>query len=497
MYHKLSVQDFISSESGVDALQNASEIILDDEKIANHERTTNEIKECCKDIKVLGRKELRLLLSWWKHMKDAVSKENENADSKSEEIEETETPMTQEEEEDLEDAKIQEEINKIKEDELRDLKRKKKKASKERQKLNEKLNLKMVLKGDEGPVLEGDDMFTLKEIKTIDHLKSVSDQTPDILAESEDDEEESTIPKRVKYDKETGHLDSSGLYYKDESSDPDDSDSEASDSDKSGLGLSDTEEERKKTKISKKRKPVVDSENNPLITDLDNRDKKSKRTHKAQLWFEKDIFKNLENEKDEDYELDKMVEVLEKKGGSVISSESKKKDSRKEKRKDLEDEDSDYDVEEMMSPAKKVKKVGGKDGFEVVAKEAKKMKKRKLTEEDLALGSLMMTSKKSRRDLIDGAWNRYMFNDDNLPDWFREDEEKHMKKETPVPKELAEEYKKRVEDLNVRPIKKVLEAKARKKKRAIRKLEKAKKKAEAIMDNVDISDREKAQQVNA
>ena len=108
----------------------------------------------------------------------------------------------------------------------------------------------------------------------------------------------------------------------------------------------------------------------------------------------------------------------------------------------------------------------------------------------------MAKSKKSRRDLIDEAWNRYAFNDDHLPDWFVADEEKHMKKEAPVPKELVEEYKKRVEELNVRPIKKVLEAKARKKKRVLRKLEKAKKKVEAIMDNVDISDREKAKKVN-
>lgn len=120
-----------------------------------------------------------------------------------------------------------------------------------------------------------------------------------------------------------------------------------------------------------------------------------------------------------------------------------------------------------------------------------------MNEEALALGTLMINSKKSKRDIIDAAWNRYTFNDENLPDWFVQDEEKHNKRPVPVPRELVEQYKKDLQELNVRPIKKVIEAKARKKKRAAKRLDRVRKKAEAILANTtgDVTDIEKAKQV--
>ncbi|XP_012169145.2 pre-rRNA 2'-O-ribose RNA methyltransferase FTSJ3 [Bombus terrestris] len=519
LYHKLSVKDFIAHENAVEALQNASEIVFDDETIANHEKTTKEIKECCKDIKVLGKKDLRNLINWWKVVKESLKEEepDENVQNLPDEVTEA-PPMSQEELEDLEDEQIRKQIEELREEEARELKRKKKKANKERQKLNERLKLKMIHKGNEGPVLEGDDMFSLKDIKTHRQLENIMDQDPDLVAESDvDSDVEQRKPKKVRYNKDEGHLDSSDLYYKIEDTEPEnssDASDDDSDSNKSGLGLNESDDDDTK-KVSKKRKNIDEDPENPLLTDLDHRDKRTKRIHKAELWFEKDIFKNLEVEKDEDFELDKMVEEYKKKGGRIIGQDDsidsdkenkvkKSKNIQKNKQGDNEDDndynsddtDSDYDVDKMVSTTKSKKdKISGKDNPQATS--AKSKKRKRLSEEDLALGSLLVQSKKTRRDLVDSAWNRYAFNDEKLPDWFVQDEEKHMKNVMPVPKELVDEYKKRVEDLNVRPIKKVIEAKSRKKRRALRKLEKAKKKVETIMDNTDISDREKAKQVQA
>lgn len=334
-----------------------------------------------------------------------------------------------------EEAEIDQQITELQVEELREQKRKRKKVLKERKKLNEKLNLKMVLKGDDGPKLEGDDMFNLKQIVSEKQLEKMTDQSPDILAESDNDEDEKPKQKYQRYSKEDSHLDSSGLYYKDSDSELEMESGEDDDDEiGEGLGLSDSEAEDKKPGKKEKKQKEKD---HPLITDLDYRNKEQKRAHKAELFFERDVFKNLIDEKDEDADLDKMVADYKKKGTKVLGEElqveSKKKKAEKQvasdsdySSEDSESEAEDYDIEKEYTSMKK--KTEGAVGPQP------KKQKRKLTVEDLALGTMMVNSKKTKRDLIDGGWNRYAFNDDHLPDWFVEDENKHMKKELPVPK---------------------------------------------------------------
>lgn len=136
---------------------------------------------------------------------------------------------------------------------------------------------------------------------------------------------------------------------------------------------------------------------------------------------------------------------------------------------------------------------------------------RVLDAEGLALGSVIATSKKAKRDLIDDSFNRYLqlwvlkgeqcfvshhetghgggrcvivgtscpthnspesplrysFNEDEgeLPEWFTEEEKQHRRKQIPVDRQTVEAYRQRWREINARPIKKVAEAKARKKRR--------------------------------
>lgn len=404
---------------------------------------------------------------------------------------------------------------------MREQKRKKKKVQKERKKLNERLNLKMVLKGDEGPTLQGEDMFSLKLIKDKTDLNLVIDADPNIAPDEEEKPDKAAI-KFEKYAKDQGHLDSSGLYYKDSDSELEMESDEEEEAVTEGLGFSDAEDDEeeddkvsKRKQLKEKPKKASKTSSHPLITDLDYRGNEEKRASKAQLFFQRDIFKNLIDEKDEDADLDKIIEDCKRKGAKVVGEDShvkgqtsKAKQTKKQQKTQQEstdsdygsenesnsdsdsDSDSDYDIERSAPP--KDSKQMKRDGFEVVKSD---VKKRKMTVEDLALGTVMINSKKAKRDLIDAGWNRYAFNDTNLPDWFVDDEKKHMHVEAPVPKELVDDYKRRMEELNVRPIKKVIEAKARKKRRAVKKLQKAKKKIEALVDNVDVTDREKSKQI--
>lgn len=514
--NELPVSQFIKNVSALTALNGIGEIVFDDDRVKNHAKTTDEIRECCKDIKVLGRKDLRSLLAWWKILRaEFYPKQEVKEIADADETTERKKPLTQQEVEDMEFEEIEQQIQELEVEDEKDQKRKKKRVQEARRKLNEKLNLKMVIKGDSGPQEEDSEIFSLRQINSSAQLESLQDMPPDMYLPEEDQNTE-FIAKYKKYESDRFHLDDNALYDDEDAAGKSDGDSDASDDSedseklgKSGLGFSDNEDEEKiedkrvDGRKQKKQKKVAKTEN-PLLTDLDHRDKNTKREQRVNLWFEKDALKDLDaSDVDEDYDLNNLTNQYKSKGVHVLGESSTldevrtvlgKKARRRERHlknggsdgddthgKSSSDSDSEDEIEAATSAN------AGTSG--------EKRKKIKLNEQELALGSLMVQSQRTKRDLFDSAWNRYTFNDENLPEWFVQDEAQHMVKEAPVPKELIEEYQQKVDELNVRPIKKVMEAKARKKRRAMKRFEKAKKKAEAILESGDNSSQEKMRQI--
>jgi len=493
LYRPITASEFVRSADHIELLANTSQILLDEEWIAKNSKTTFDITEYCKDVKVLGRKEIKALITWRKALNDKLSQfsklktENEVGEAKVTEVEEDSDT----------EIKLEEAIAELKENELKEEKRKRKKILRERKKVVEKTSLDMIIPGDVGPTDTSEDcLFTLKSLKTGSDVENltVKPAMPEVETEELDDDEEMELfeqkrrAKYVKFDKENEILDSSGTYYKKMDSDGEDSgresDSEEDPDLKTGLGINENESGMEAEEFDMDE--VAPLSSHPLITDLDYRDKNQKRLRKAQLWFDKDVFQDMDDDVDEDMEITKLAESFVKKGAQVSGYVSEKPE------KDSKNNMSKFDSET------KPKKRKGED-IEVVSSVApsQKKKKIKLNVEGLALATVMVQSQKSKRDLIDEGWNRYAFGDNGLPVWFLDDEKKHMKKPLPVPSQLVDEYKDSLKEINARPIKKVAEAKARKKKRAIKKMEKTKKRAEAILEKGDMTDTEKANQLKS
>jgi len=118
--------------------------------------------------------------------------------------------------------------------------------------------------------------------------------------------------------------------------------------------------------------------------------------------------------------------------------------------------------------------------------------------ETRALAKLMLR-KKVRNEIIEGTYNRYANHDDPavLPDWFIEDEARHYRPNMDhlLTKDLMATEKQAIKAYNERPSKKVTEAKARKKKRLAKAMNKIKNRASVIAEQQEISEGSKMRQI--
>ncbi|NXU22533.1 SPB1 protein, partial [Thalassarche chlororhynchos] len=525
LYHRFTLMDFLKAPNPVDFLSKANEITLGDGELENHSSTTEELRQCCKDIRVLGRKELRALLNWRTKLRRFLAKKlkeqakeldinlssGEEEEGKEEEKKEKKTSpkaaadeVVKEEEEEVELA-----LAEMKAKELAELKRKKKKILKEQRKQRERVELKMDLPGvsiaDDGDT----SMFSLRTIHRTPLLNEVTRgdmASADALLEigSGDDD----------------------IYVSD--NEEEDDVSLASDLDPEELVEIEARQRRlererreqgaKRVKFKQKEEEEEgEEEENPLLVPLEEKSVLEER--QTSLWFGKDAFAGIEDDADEDLELGQSQMLAERQRESQRDKATRKgqkkkvpqeeapaepppaadtgPDAGKAQDEQSSDDDSSSDEERPLIPVERKRGRVEPCGFEVVPIENPVKRARVLDAEGLALGSVIATSKKARRDLIDDSFNRYSFNEDEgeLPEWFTEEEKHHRRKQIPVDRQTVEAYRQRWREINARPIKKVAEAKARKKRRMLKKMEQMKKKAEAVVSTVDISEREKVAQL--
>ncbi|XP_061248294.1 pre-rRNA 2'-O-ribose RNA methyltransferase FTSJ3 [Bos javanicus] len=524
LYHRTSVTDFLRAANPVDFLSKASEISLDDEELAQHPATTEDIRVCCQDIKVLGRKELRSLLNWRTKLRRYVAKKLKEqakaldislSSGEEEEGEEEEAAAgtgLQPSQEEEEEEQLNRTLAEMKAQEVAELKRKKKKLLREQRKQRERVELKMDLPGvsiaDEGET----GMFSLRTIRGHQLLEEVTQG--DMSAA---DAFLSDLPR-------------DDIYVSDGEDDDDASlGSDLDPEELAGVKEPQSLKDRKCVRFAEAEDDKEEEEENPLLVPLE--EKAVLQEEQASLWFSKDGFSGIEDDADEALEISQAQLLFEsrRKGQQPPPPPSNEETKSKpppcqgeapkevgapkgsevapgpgeEERDGSSDSDSSSEDEESWKSQRGKKRGRGPkseddDGFEVVPIEDP-VKHRILDPEGLALGALIASSKKAKRDLIDDSFSRYTFNEDEgeLPDWFVQEEKQHRIRQLPVDKKEVEHYRKRWREINARPIKKVAEAKARKKRRMLKKLEQTKKKAEAVVNTVDISEREKVAQLRS
>lgn len=244
---------------------------------------------------------------------------------------------------------------------------------------------------------------------------------------------------------------------------------------------------------------------NKLIATIE-RKKKNTLSSKASNFFSDSIFQDV----------DLNIASNTKGDTKILGSDSKKvvkpeSAAPKESKMDVDSETESEDEEEREE-----------DGFEVVPNEynedqdmdnydtdsdddmLEKARESHKADIDIATAQAMTMvhelalGRKSKKDLINDGFNKYSFRDkEGLPEWFIEEEDQHSKINRPVTKEAALALKEKMKQLNARPIKKVLEAQGRKKMRAMKRLEKLKKKSDGIMDDESKSEADKAAEIQA
>merc|ERR1712062_851869 len=235
------------------------------------------------------------------------------------------------------------------------------------------IDLKMIHTGDEGPMRSEEGLFQIKDLKNVKDLSKINDQAPDqMVPDSDSDWDDEPKSKTRKISKDKGVIDKQGLFYKEQEVDNDDSNDESSEDDDSGKEDLDIEADEADEGDDEQHQELNDV-SNPLLVTMEPKDRESRKERKANMWFDKDIFKGIEDDEDlEEADVQGAINAIKKKGGKMLTKKKPLKEYHSSSDEDDEDE----------KPSRKAKKdtIDGEtsedsSSDEEVANESRKRKK--------------------------------------------------------------------------------------------------------------------------
>lgn len=534
LYHTTPIIDFIKTDDPINMLSymNKFDIINDDHEwkiIKKMKQTNKELLACIEDLKVLGKKDFKMILRWRKNARDLLGLDKEE---KKEVI--METPLTEEEQ-------IEKELQELQEKKRLQLKREKRKKNESKQKEIIRMQMNMLTPRDigiEAASVGKDSLFNLKSAEKtaiLDELAKGKKRM--VFTEGElandndihiDDTEVYEYDKYVEADNLEAQLDSMYENYKARKAERNANYrakmARGGDDDDEWTGF--TNETKNEDTTNEQQNDYINDDDdtelsdsdddeaiNNLISRLKGKSGDHKLSQKARMLFNDPIFdgvtadlaipkeEGISSESVGDTSKISMKRTYDQMKADDNSAVTNNKNSDEDKLSsesddssdnsdfeivanedsDYGDIDSDYDSEEELKLSSKAKHARDLD----IA-----------TAEAMTLAHQLASGQKTKHDLIDEGFNRYTFRDtENLPAWFVEDEKQHSKINRPITKEAVLALKEKMKALNARPIKKVVEAKARKKMRAVARLERIKKKAGLINDDSDKSEKDKADEI--
>ncbi|KAK5993162.1 AdoMet-dependent rRNA methyltransferase spb1 [Cladobotryum mycophilum] len=451
--------------------------------------TTFEIRNCCSDLKVLGRKDFKLLLKWRLKVREifGLSTKKSLEPEVTEEVAEVESMD--------EELRIQEELQGMKDKDNAKKKREKRKDNERKQREIVRMQLNMVTPMDigmeeSGPTGEGS-MFSLKKV---DKTNAMSRFTRGRMATVSKPEESKDQESGLGTSAENGESDSEedlleqdldAMYsqYRERKSEADakyrakKAREEHGDDEWEGVSASEQAEsdgsELDEDEDDESDNDDVGLPTRGLLTDLDGTtETKDGLSKRAAAFFDQDIFRDIAGVLPTPDEDEDMAEEMNERpaADSIRGYEEGRFELVKA------DED-DWEQKGMVTS-------DGRPDIDIITAEA------------MTLAHQLATGQKTSHDAIDDGFNKRAFRDrDGLPEWFIDDEGKHDKLQKPITKAAATAIKEKLRAFNARPIKKVREAKARKKLKTAQKLEKLKKKSDMLANDEGMTEKEKADSI--